>query len=334
MQSTIEQDIQLKENIFHENRQLFNLVTGFWRSMAIQMAAKFDIARYLANGKQSSQWISHQVGLHDETLFRVMRALAVSGVFIDEGNGEFSNSSLSSLLLDTNTRNIVLLESNPLQFKVWLKSEDYLMKGYSTTSGQEYWNELVSNPDYETLFANAMHGLTRPSFVKRSDFSAFETVCDVGGSQGWFMEEILKNNSNIKVGINFDLPSVIELKQKQRPNNDARAKDVSGSFFESVPEADCYTMKRIMHDWNQNDASKILQTISKAIKPNGKVYIYDFIVDKSNKMYDVSVWYDLHMLNVGGGKERTEQEWKELASLSGFIIDEFKFGELIILSKK
>lgn len=36
-----------------------------------------------------------------------------------------------------------------------------------------------------------------------------------------------------------------------------RAQLVGGSFFESVPAADVYFMKHILHDWNDEDSVKV-----------------------------------------------------------------------------
>ena len=53
-----------------------------------------------------------------------------------------------------------------------------------------------------------------------------------------------------------------------------RCEAVGGSFFDSVPEGgDAYLMKAIIHDWNDDDALKILGNVRSAIAPDGKLRV-------------------------------------------------------------
>eukprot|EP01133_Synstelium_polycarpum_P018026 gene18026-21517_t len=93
-------------------------------------------------------------------------------------------------------------------------------------------------------------------------------------------------------GINFDRPQAFEANKKEKIQYDAYH-EVGGSFFESVPAADCYVLKMISHDWSDEKCLEILNTIDKSITPNGKIYIHDYLVDRASKMSKWVPWLDI-----------------------------------------
>jgi hypothetical protein len=96
-----------------------------------------------------------------------------------------------------------------------------------------------------------------------------------------------------------------------------RVEKVSGDFFASVPKgADAYIMKHIIHDWDDERATKILQNINKAMTDNGKVLIVEVVVPESNEPH-YSKLLDLEMLSSPGGMERTAEEYRELLAAAG-----------------
>jgi hypothetical protein len=66
-------------------------------------------------------------------------------------------------------------------------------------------------------------------------------------------------------GILFDLDHVVEgaRKRVQQLGLEKRIEVVSGDFFESVPHADGYVMKHIIHDWDDARAGTILKNCAR-----------------------------------------------------------------------
>ncbi|RZC91073.1 hypothetical protein C5167_028905 [Papaver somniferum] len=78
----------------------------------------------------------------------------------------------------------------------------------------------------------------------------------------------------------------------------------------------------IMHDWSDENCVKILKNCYKAISKtkNGKVIIVDCVLQPDgNGLFDeAGVAFDLLMMVIPGGKERTEVEWNNLLKCAGF----------------
>ena len=121
-------------------------------------------------------------------------------------------------------------------------------------------------------------------------------------------------------GILFDAPPVIE---GARPKIEAaglgdRIETVAGDFFKSVPEGgDAYIMKWIIHDWDDEKSNTILRNIRNRMQPNSKLILVDCVVPEGDDP-DFSKFFDLNMMVMTGGKERTAREFNELLAAAGF----------------
>ena len=107
------------------------------------------------------------------------------------------------------------------------------------------------------------------------DFSHFNKIVDVGGGHGGLIISILKANPQA-FGVLVDAEEVIA---GARPKLETagiadRCAAVAGDFFESVPcSGDAYIMNRIIHDWDDERAIRIL-TNCRARQPQ-RVIIVD-----------------------------------------------------------
>ena len=101
----------------------------------------------------------------------------------------------------------------------------------------------------------------------------------------------------------------------------ARTKLIAGNFFDSVPAgADVYVLKKVIHDWDDDRAARILKNCRDAMSPNGKVLIAETLVPPGDNP-DAIKFIDVVMLAITGGKERTEEEYGRLLAKAGLRLD-------------
>jgi 16S rRNA G1207 methylase RsmC len=152
------------------------------------------------------------------------------------------------------------------------------------------------------------------------DFSAFGTVCDVGGGGGYVIAALLRAHPHV-TGILFDEPHVVS---EARPCLEAagvagRCRLVGGSFFEEVPAgADCHILKSIIHDWNDERATAILTNCRRALSDGGKLLLVEYIMPARAREAPGAAAMDVRMLAMTGGRERTEAEFRSLLAAAGF----------------
>ena len=93
---------------------------------------------------------------------------------------------------------------------------------------------------------------------------------------------------------------------------------VAGNFFETAPDgADAYTMRHIIHDWSDELCVTILKQIRQVIPASGRLLIIETIVPEGNDP-SPSKLFDMFMMALPDGMERTEAQFRALFAASGF----------------
>jgi len=77
---------------------MLKLISGFWISRAIYIAAKLGIADLIKDQPRTVDQLATATGTHAPSLYRVLRALASVGVFADDGDLRFSLTPLAGTL--------------------------------------------------------------------------------------------------------------------------------------------------------------------------------------------------------------------------------------------
>ena len=77
-------------------------------------------------------------------------------------------------------------------------------------------------------------------------------------------------------------------------------------------------MKKVIHDWDDERAHRILANCSLVMTPGDKLLVIERVL-ASGDAPDPTEFLDLEMLVLtGGGRERTEEEYRELYARAGF----------------
>jgi hypothetical protein len=99
-----------------------------------------------------------------------------------------------------------------------------------------------------------------------------------------------------------------------------RCEVVGGSFFDAVPEgADAYLLKAVLHDWDDDEALRILARCRAAIPDHGALLVVERELGAPNENADAK-FSDLNMLISLGGRERTREEFADLLARGGFAL--------------
>lgn len=88
-------------------------------------------------------------------------------------------------------------------------------------------------------------------------------------------------------------------------------------MFEKVPSADAYSLKMILHDWNDQECIEILSNIRQAATGLARVFIVEHVVPEHDVPH-FSKLFDIHMMCWGTGQERTEAQFKRLLEQAGW----------------
>ena len=79
-------------------------------------------------------------------------------------------------------------------------------------------------------------------------------------------------------------------------------------------------LSRVIHDWDDTDAERILATCRQAMKPGSRLLLVDAMLPERAHDCPAAIRMDLHMLMLFGARERTEEELRRLLERTGFHV--------------
>ena len=306
---------------------MLQMMTGYWVSQAVYVAAKLGIADLLIDGPVSCDNLATLTRTHAPSLRRALRALASVGVFSEVAPGQFALTPLAALLRSAtpdSMRALAIMYAEE-QYRAW---GDMLHSVRTGQSAFEYRFEMgifeyfAKNPEASAVFNEAMTGWTAQvagAVVDSYDFSPFGTVVDVGGNQGTLLAAVLRSQPTAR-GILFDLPHVVAGTAGSLATTEVekRCARVGGSFFEAVPTGgDAYILAQILHDWDDERCVVILKQCRDVMPAQGKLLVVELVLPEGDEPF-FGKWLDLHMLVMASGRERTAAEYGKLFRAARF----------------
>jgi O-methyltransferase domain/Dimerisation domain len=300
---------------------LRRLVNGYQVTQAIHVAAALGIADLLRDGPRASDDLARATDSHAPSLHRVLRALAAVGVLHEGDDGRFALTAIGECLRSDAPEPVggwAAFVGRPYHFQAWSGLLHGVRTGESpfrSVHGTDVWDYRATHPEESAIFDAAMTAIMRRAnahLLAAYDFGRFATVVDVGGGRGAFLRAVLDANPATR-GILFDRPHVVA-----GADAGERCEVVGGSFFETVPEgADAYLLKAVLHDWEDDDALRILARCRAAIPDDGALLVVDRDLGAANEDAEAKL-ADLNMLVGPGGRERTRDEFAALLAAGGF----------------
>jgi hypothetical protein len=307
---------------------LMGYLQGEWIAHSVQMAAILDLAGLVKDGPKHVEDLARSTNTHAPSLYRLLRALTSVDIFVEVEPNHFAQTTLSETLrfdMPGSVGPIAKMYGQEWQLKAWEHLEHSIRTGKAAVDhvyNLDIWKYLSTHPAQGQLFDQALTGLSEiynSTLAESYDFSTFATLVDIGGGQGTFLTMILDRYPLLQ-GVLFDLPAVIENARTQiKPEVRDRLHMVAGSVFTAAPEGgDAYLMKAVLHDWTDEDCIRILRNCRQAMKPTGKLLLFEPLLRPGGGAEGVAYEFlDLLMLINSAGRERTAAEFADIFEASG-----------------
>jgi ubiquinone/menaquinone biosynthesis C-methylase UbiE len=155
------------------------------------------------------------------------------------------------------------------------------------------------------------------------NLDSIHSLIDAGGGTGTLTKLLVERHRSLKVTL-LDLPEVIDHARSLIENNE-QIEFYGGDFFQPWGlQAEAVLLARVLHDWNDQDASTILQHARTSLPTGGRVFIIEMLLKEGEMSGGLC---DIHLLMATGGQERTLTEYRHLLEETGF-----EFHESIRLS--
>ncbi len=296
---------------------------------ALVSVAEQGIPDLLGNGPATAAELAALAGLHESTLYRILRFLASYGIFREDEAGRFHLTPRANALRTGVPGSLRDRVRGPLQDLLWRSYEKLphmLRNGhpaFDQAHGQPFFAYLAAHPEINEIFdRNMAHVSDRenPLVAASYPFDRHGVVVDVGGGRGGLLAAILDRHPNVR-GVLFDQPQVVAGPERLADDRYAgRWEPASGDFFHVLPPAgDIYLLKRIIHDWDDTQSLAILRNCRSALRGDARLLIIDAVMQPGNAP-DSNKFMDVNIMTLTPGQERTEAELRQLCDGAGLRI--------------
>jgi len=308
---------------------LFQMIISKWITQALGTVVELGVPDQLSKGARQCSRIARDAGVSEDGLYRLLRALASVGLFAESANRQFRLTAMGQLLRSDHPESLAgfaRFTAHDITWRPWGKlaySVKTGMPAFDHVFKEPIFEHFANNPEASTIFDDAMTSISAVEARATSDaydFKGIKTLMDVAGGHGVLLATILRHRKTMR-GVLFDLPHVAAgaAGTFARAGISSRVQIETGDFFKELPRgADAIILKHILHDWDDDSATTILQTCHRALGQQGKVLIVDPVVPPGSTPHYGKL-LDLEMLVLTPrGRERTKIEYTELLRGAGF----------------
>ena len=315
---------------------LVQMAIGAWNAKVLSAVTSLDIADILhQHGPATAVELvqRHGVDANPAALERCLRVCAALGIFSEDSEGRFGPTSISEPLTLNSPVSVKKMIESFVGNSMWIGLAG-LPKSIRTGKphvrehlGRDWWDYLNANPEELELFGEAMKSNSISSIqgvLNHCDFSASKKIADIGGGFGHLAVALLEKYPHLNAAV-LDVPELIPIAKQRMQSKDSsvwsRLEYLGGDMFQSVPPADVYIFKHIMHDWDDEHCLAVLRNCHRELHGNGRIICIDSVVppmgDTSGANAKVT---DIMMMTFIAGKERTKPQWDSLYREAGFRI--------------
>ncbi|KAM4063974.1 o-methyltransferase [Hirsutella rhossiliensis] len=328
---------------------LINIANSMPLLASLRLGADLGLFRTLAqrNDSLSVAQLAESTGASPQLLERLLRYYSSNNIIKEVGVNEYKATSLSHVLADPKGEATVYVgfdthapafQAMPDFFadnkyqEIASTTRTPFQKAFKTDLGCFDW--LVQHPKHFEPLQKVMTAFAGSEWadgfalldneVKAVPFTPPDPkekpfFVDVGGGHGHQCIQLGKKYPHLLGRLVLqDLPEAVN-KLPDIPGVRADAYN----FFDKQPitGARFYYLRRILHDWPDDECVQILYNIASAMAVDSRILIDEVVLPNKEAPWQATM-ADLAMMVSFGGKERTQQQWQMLAGEVGLRIEQ------------
>jgi hypothetical protein len=291
-------------------------LVGFWRTQTIAAAVRLGVVEALP---ASEDELAERCDLSVVAVERLLRGLAELHLVTRHGG-----------TWELTPRGLLLRAAHPLTFadaaleyagpfsRMWEALPDALRAG-SEWRGPDVFGQVARDEGRRRGHHRMLRSYARHDYPEVAIALALrgnERVIDAGGGLGSLAQSVLLTYPSTRVTV-LDRPEVVEQGREEATASglDWHAADL---FEPWGLTADVVLLARVLHDWEDDAALRILSHAHAALAPRGRLFVIEMLLDEGSA---AGALCDLHLLVVTGGRERTLQHLERLFHATGFRLE-------------
>ncbi|MCL9685592.1 methyltransferase [Legionella maioricensis] len=279
-------------------------------SRAIHTIANLGIADHMSEQPISVQELARLTSTVPDLLDRLLNFLTVYGLFSKNGDA-YALTPLSAPLRGDHPYSMkdVLSMVDESWWQAFAQLETALKTGttaFKLQHGTDFFDFLNHNPEKKTRFRKGIEKLSSfddNAITQGYNFGQFKHVVDIGAGL---------NNLSKVIAIQYPSTTTILFNLMEKINQ-----QVTNDYFSSLPTADAYLFKGVLHDFGDEQVKNILTNCYKHLPKHASLIIAEQAMPQ-NEQPHTNKTMDIIMMVLVGGKQRTLNNWCELIEAAGF----------------
>ena len=305
-------------------------MVGLWRTQTIHAAVELGVFELLP---ASAEEVERLAQLHTSVGERLMRALLELELVVRDETGVYHPTERGSFLKCSHPLSLADAARHwgRESYQAWTGVIRSLRSGESAFErlyGANLFDWMQDRPTDLQTYHSAMSTYARHDYqglADSVDFSAHDSILDAGGGAGELTFALLRSCPGLVATV-MDRKEVVDTAEVP-VDLEGRCRFVAGDLFGEWPaKPDAVILARVLHDWPDRDAQRILGRAREAMSKDSMLYVVEMVLDEETGDGGL---LDLNMLVMTQGAERTEEQFGNLLTQAGFgLMDVIETGSV------
>ena len=257
----------------------------YWKTCTLHTGVKLDVFTVIGNKSLSVDDICHTIEADPKGMSVLLNALSAMGLIIKAGTLYSNSSSALTFLCKDSTQYIgfMIMHHHHLM-ESWSKMDKAVCDGKPIRTQSSSSDEKKRESFLLGMFNIGM--AIAPELSKELDLKGCTDLLDFGGGPGTYAIHFCLNNPKLNAKI-YDLPTTRPFAEKtiNQFNISDRVEFIEGNFIEDdfnyKNNFDAAWLSHIIHGEGPEDAEMIISKAVSGLKPKGKIFIHEFIMNNS-----------------------------------------------------
>ncbi|MEP4199391.1 MAG: methyltransferase [Aliishimia sp.] len=308
-----------------EGEALFDLLAGFCHSQVLMALVQFDIPHVLMERPLTAAELARRCGVPQDRMEILLRAAVALDLLKKPRRQKYALARKGAALVGVPGL-AAMIKHHDILYRD-LSDPAAFFRGETKTELADFWPYVFGGDmdrdvarTYSDLMAQSQE-LVAEDTLRALDFSTVNTVLDVGGGSGAFLEQLGHAYPKLNL-ILFDLPKVAPTAQPRfdQAGMAGRATIACGSFRDDpIPMgADAISLIRVLYDHSDETVRALLAKCYTALPPGGRLFISEPMSGGQAPERAGDVYFALYTLAMQTGKARSAAEISDLCQAVGF----------------
>jgi hypothetical protein len=298
---------------------LLRLSGSYWQTCALHAGAMLDVFTPLEAGPGSAQSLAQALSCDPRALAMLLNALAAMGLLSKKGGEYHLGDAARRYLVKTSPDYVgFIIRHHHNLMPSWARLSEAVRAGKPT---RERGGSEIDREDFLLGMYNLASAIA-PGLAKSIDLSGRQRLLDLGGGPGTYAVHFCLANPGMTAAVyDLDTSETFARTIAGRHGVADRVEFVAGDYLrDSVPGGfDVAWLSQILHAESPEGCRTILGKAAKALKPDGLVFVHEFILDDAMDGPEFAALFSLNMLlGTARGQSYSEGELRVMLTEAGF----------------